>query len=469
MDGSVGKQNVARAEAALVVGALLLGTGCTPASKIGQVEEALARQSMGVIALPDGEIEIHGPIRIPDGAVNLELRGGANTQIVAAPDFQGPAMIVIGKAQNVTISDVGLDGRRSALIRPLAKAPPENAFRVYYPLNGILADETRGLRIERADLRNIVNFPILVSRSSLIRISDVRVRNSGSVDANGRNNFSGGIVIEEGSFDFEVTKSQFSDIAGNGLWTHSLQSSPRLHDGLFSENRFTRVGRDAIQVGHASNVRVEGNQGSEIGFPVAFVDVEGGGTPVGIDTAGEVSQSHYARNRFDDVNGKCIDLDGFHHGTVEGNICVNHQPASYYPNGHFGIVMNNTHPDAHSDSIEIRGNLIDGANYGGLFVMGSNHRITGNRFVNLNLAACEEGKQGCSYLATEPQMLMSGIYVGRGIARPEPMKNLVIQGNTISGHRMAQRCIQFGPGVDRATTTMDANSCRDTVAAEPVQ
>jgi hypothetical protein len=53
------------------------------------------------------------------------------------------------------------------------------------------------------------------------------------------------------------------------------------------------------------------------------VDVEGGGIPVAIDTAGNVDQTVYAGNRFEEVNGKCIDLDCFHHGEVSHNSCVN--------------------------------------------------------------------------------------------------------------------------------------------------
>ena len=157
-----------------------------------------------------------------------------------------------------------------------------------------------------------------MSRSSGIRISDVAVEDSGSRSAQGRNNLSGGILIEEGSSDFEVRHSTFRRIAGNALWTHSLRISPRLQDGVFAGNRFDTIGRDAIQVGHATRVRVEDNTGTAIGYPVELVDVEHGGTPVGIDTAGNVDASVYARNRFEEVNGSCIDLDGFHDGSVRG-------------------------------------------------------------------------------------------------------------------------------------------------------
>ena len=97
------------------------------------------------------------------------------------------------------------------------------------------------------------------------------------------------------------------------------------------------------------------NTGVNIGYPVDIVDIENQGTPVAIDTAGNVDQSEYARNTFEEINGQCIDLDGFHDGTVRDNRCTNRKAAADYPFGSFGIVMNNTHPDTHSNNIEISG------------------------------------------------------------------------------------------------------------------
>jgi len=110
---------------------------------------------------------------------------------------------------------------------------------------GGLADRVDGLQIAGLDVSDIVHFPILVSRSQHIRIREMRVSESGNLNAKGRNNLSGGILIEEGSSDFEVTASTFTGITGNGLWTHSLFTSPRLDGGLFARNKFETIGRDA--------------------------------------------------------------------------------------------------------------------------------------------------------------------------------------------------------------------------------
>lgn len=436
--------------------AALLLTACAPQNSEPALRSALEKG--GDVRLPDGDVVISSPLRVGTGT---NLRGGTNSRIVAAKDFEGAALLVAESVTNVSLSDFALDGNRDELLRPFEMAPPENAFRVWYPNNGILADRVAGLRIEAVTFRNIVHFPVLVSRSNGVRILKVAVEDSGSLNAKGRNNLSGGILIEEGTEDFEVRDSTFKNIRGNALWTHSLFTSPRLLDGVFAGNRFENIGRDALQVGHAKRVSVEDNVGMGIGYPLEIVDVEHLGTPVAIDTAGDVEGAQYVRNQFLEVNGKCIDLDGFHDGVVLDNSCANRSPAERYPHGHFGIVMNNTHPDAHSNNIELLGNTIDGAKYGGLFLMGSNNRVAGNRFLNLNLAGCPEAGAACVYRKDEPRMLASGIYIGRGVARHEETKGNVIRDNLVTGRHMAANCVVIGPGVGRAANTLESNDCRD--------
>jgi len=78
-----------------------------------------------------------------------------------------------------------------------------------------------------------------------------------------------------------------------------------------------------IQVGHATEIRVENNRGRAIGYPPEEVDLEGQAFPVAVDTAGNVDKSIYRNNQFEEIDGKCFDLDGFHDGEVSGNTCVN--------------------------------------------------------------------------------------------------------------------------------------------------
>jgi parallel beta-helix repeat protein len=292
--------------------------------------------------------------------------------------------------------------------------------------------------------REIAGFAVLVSRSRHVAIDGVRVADSGSRNPAGRNNATGGILLEEGTSDFRVTRCELRNIRGNGIWTHSLYTSARNARGVFAENRLDTIGRDALQVGHATQVRVEGNTGTRIGFPEETVDVEGRAIPVGVDTAGNVDRSIYARNQFSGINGKCIDLDGFHDGEVSRNVCLD--VAGY------GIVMNNTNPDMQSRNVRIEDNLLDGVKYGGIFVIGENNTIRRNRLFNLNTAHC-----GCFYTAAEPDMFSSGIYLGKGAERPAPARGNRIEQNEITGYQMDRRPIGAAPGIDPAWNTVRDN------------
>jgi len=436
-------------------------TGCG-GSAASRLEKTLATQTTGLIQLPPGVIEVSSELRIAPGAHDLEI-AGAGTLFKAAKDFKGRAIFVVENARAIRFHDFSIDGNRAMFDQPMEMAPPENAFRIFYSHSGILLDGVDGVQISEVQFAAIPAFAVIASRSFGIRIKNVLVEDSGTRNAKGRNNTTGGIVIEEGSSDFEVRTSRFRRIRGNGLWTHSLYTSPRLRDGVFAGNRFERIGRDAIEVGAASNVRVEDNTGDHIGYPPEAVDVENLGMPVAIDTAGNVDHSTYARNKFEEVDGKCIDLDGFHDGAIVENRCTNRGNPAYYPFGHFGIVMNNTDPNMHSENIEIRGNIIDGAKFGGLFLMGSGHRVTDNSFLHVNKAECNESAKqfGCIYKADEPKMLESGIYISKGVVRMEDVRGNLIRGNTISGHKMKSRCIATGPGVNLSQNSVGPNTCED--------
>ena len=105
------------------------------------------------------------------------------------------------------------------------------------------------------------------------------------------------------------------------MWTHSLYTSPRNARGLFAENRFDNSAATPYRWATPRDVRVERNAGRSIGFPVE--DSGYGGrcaVPVAIDTAGNVDQTVVPLcNRFEEIDGKCIDLDGFHDGEIRGN------------------------------------------------------------------------------------------------------------------------------------------------------
>ena len=411
-----------------------------------------------VVELPAGVFEIHREMVVAGGA---ELRGAAaGTVLCAGDDFDGRAILVV-YGNGVTLRNITLDGNRGRLERRTGLPPADMPFSQFTRGNGVLSLGARDLRLIDMRFRNIPGFAVLVSRGRNVAIERAAVSDSGSRNARGRNNSTGGILLEEGTRDFQVTHAEFRNVRGNGVWTHSLFTSPRNSNGWIAFNRFDGLARDAIQVGHATNVRVEDNQGTRIGYPAELVDGEDQAYPAALDTAGDVDHTTYARNRFTEVDGKCIDLDGFHDGDVVENACVNRPDASLYPFGNVGILFNDSNPHTRSRNIRVTGNLLDGVKFTAIYTFGTGHTIADNRLENVNLAHCNEeaAKSGCYYPKDEPDALQSGIYLGRGFLWSEPARGIVVENNQISGFGMKTRCIGYAPGVQPGANTVRNNRC----------
>ncbi|MEO8128244.1 MAG: right-handed parallel beta-helix repeat-containing protein [Bryobacteraceae bacterium] len=422
---------------------------------------SLVNQSTGVVELPKGTIEIAAEVKLPAGAHDLEIRG-ADTVLRAGSDFRGRAILSCSGCRNIKITGITFDGNRSELAKPAGLPEHDQPFSRFTVNNGILMENADGLVIRQVKFQNIAGFAVLVSHSTDVLIEETLVENSGSLNQKGRNNTTGGILLEEQTEHFDIRKCTLKNILGNGIWTHSLYKSKRNHDGRINNNTFEDIGRDAIQIGHATRINVEGNSGKRIGFPIDKVDMEGGGTPVGIDTAGNVENARYAGNHFEEINGKCIDLDGFHDGEVLGNVCINNGKPEDYPYGHYAIVMNNTNPDMQPNNIKIMGNQIDGTKFGGIFLIGTGHTVKMNLLTRLNLAHCNENtlKFSCLSFKDDPDILQSGIYLGRGAERPAPSHDSIVEGNVISGFNMDKHCITAAPGVKLESHQVNGNKCK---------
>jgi len=452
------------ARIAVVLPLALLALACGE-SRIGtpeELQEAVGKGS-GVVRLAAGVIEITKPIEVPSGAEGLEIIGDlAGTTLRVVPNFEGKAVLVFRSASGIKLSDFAIEGRRPHSTERLGLPPSNITFADFYSDNGLVFENVEDLHITDLRFSEITNYPIIVNASKDVVIENVRVSNSGSLNEGGRNNASGGILLENGTSDFVVRDSAFENVRGNCIWTHSRYESPRNADGLIEDNEFHTTARDAIQIGHATRIRVLRNHGSKIGYPTEEVDIEGQGFPVGIDTSGNTDETTYADNRFEDLNGKCIDLDGFHHGEIRDNTCVNNGPLEDYPLGHFGIIMNNANPDMESAEISITGNVIDGPVYGGLFLIGSSHTVRGNQFLNVNSVGCREGSDDprCNYWPDEPALLRTGIYLGKRAERPAVTRDNVIESNVITGLGMDSACIAAAPGVDLASNRIGENDCR---------
>ena len=136
-----------------VVLAALLLAGCSPSPE-AQLRNTLKSQTTGVIRLPPGIVEISSELTLAPGAHDLEIVGNG-TRLKAADNFKGRAVLVVENAARVRLHDFAIDGNRGRLSKPLGMAPSENAFRIWYPDNGVLADKVAGLEIERLELSEI--------------------------------------------------------------------------------------------------------------------------------------------------------------------------------------------------------------------------------------------------------------------------------------------------------------------------
>jgi hypothetical protein len=436
----------------------LLLTGASPELQLRQ----MLRARSGVVRLPRGVIEISEELRLPEGAHDLTITGDG-TMLRAANNFRGRALLVCRSGRRISFRNFAMDGNRAALEKPLPIQPADIPFSVAFPSNGLLVEESDDVRIEHVDLSNIANFGILVNHSKHLLIAHVTIASSGSRNALGRNNTSGGVLLEQGTEDFTVADSAFHDIRGNAVWTHAYTHWPRNLRGRIANNQFADISRDAIQVGHASEVTVVGNTGRRIGFRVEEVDVEGGGQPVAIDTGGNVDRSTYEYNHFEEISGKCFDLDGFHDGTVRGNVCINRGKAEDYVFGNFGISFNNTSPEMQSWNVVVEDNRIEGTNRGAIYLIGSGHRIVHNTLVRLNMAQCRESMigTGCPAIPGQPKILTTGIYLAAGAERPAPARSNTIEDNVINGWKMAQNCVGAASGVNLQDNVIRGNRCGD--------
>lgn len=425
-------------------------------------------QRTGVIELPAGKTVLHRELVVAEGAQNLEIRAHAKgSTLEAAPDFQGRALIYSKGAHNLRLTGFRIEGNRAFLQKPIGLPGSDVTFASFYRNNGIVAENATGLTIRGVAFSEVANYPVLVTASADVHILNVQVEDCGSLNAAGRNNASGGILLEEGTHDFEVRQCTVRRVRGNGIWTHSNYHSARDASAVIEQNTVEDVARDAIQVGHATRVAVRGNTGRRIGYPPELVDIASWAVPVAIDTAGNVDKSAYTGNRFEDINGQCMDLDGFHDGEVRDNSCISRQGSDKYPNAQYGIVFNDTNPDYEPGGVVMSGNVIDGAGYGGLYLMGSNNVVTGNRFVGLNRNGCTEDRTRprCDYSTADPVLLRSGIYLVAGGARPAKTLHNQVSGNEIAGFGIAQHCIVAGPGVSLAANNTAGNRCADTGTA----
>ena len=112
-------------------------------------------------------------------------------------------MVILGSG--ATVERLTIDGNRAKLAKPLPIAPYDRAFAEFYANNGILSVGTQKSQSvrkaeEHSELRSDRE------RSEERDHRAVHVSESGSLNDKGRNNTTGGILLEEGTTGFVVAE-----------------------------------------------------------------------------------------------------------------------------------------------------------------------------------------------------------------------------------------------------------------------
>ena len=365
-----------------------------------RIRQALQTKT-GIATLPNAEIEISREIILPPDIHDLEIRGSGAT-IKASGSFRGRALIVVPAGRNIRIHDLNLDGNRDSFSQPVA--PPQASAMLSRVIgnNGILAEGVAGLEIAKIKVTGTSGFAVLINGGSNVRVQDVEVTKSGSLDATGHNNGSGGIALEEGVAGFEILHALMGDVRGNGIWIRSTGASAT--KGRIADSEFGVVGRAAIAVDHASALTIENNRGHMIGFPGEEAIVTTSIMPSAVTVNGAVDHASIRGNKFDQIAGRCFSLEGFSGSEIKNNECTD-------------LLFN------------------------AILMRGSDNAISGNHIEDVNTSRRDQ-----------PPSISTGIYFADGSS------GNTVSGNDVIGYGMSAHCVG-GPGM--AANKITINACSD--------
>ena len=169
----------------------------------------------GAVTLPSGEFEIGREITLPGDAHDLEIKG-VNTTIRASAEFRGRALLVLVNGKNVRIHGLSLDGNRDVVGRMFSLPNAGTMYSRFVPSNGFVAENATDLEISDIKATRFAGFALLINSSKEVKLHDIDVTSSGSFNAQRRNNGTGGIVIEEGTTDFEIRRCAIGRATSRG-------------------------------------------------------------------------------------------------------------------------------------------------------------------------------------------------------------------------------------------------------------
>ena len=420
-------------------------------------------EGKGVVPLPKGGLELTAPIVLGPRANGLEITGQPGDVVRAKKGTELRGFFICRECKKVTFRDFSIEGDPDARGRPAEMPPADTNLREYFTGNGIIIEGGQGVTVRQMKFRELSGFAVLTAFDKDTTVEKSEFTDSGTRNSKGHNTGAGGLAFTDGSTGFHVTGNTFKRLFGNGVWVHSIARADRSQNGIIEGNHFENISRDTVLLSRAYKMVIRKNTGRLIGFPTDTVNSDLR-PPAAIGTEGKVDGSTIDGNSYEQVNGRCFDLDGFHDGTIANNSCVNRGAAADYPNGGYGLVLDNGSPEMHSQQVNIHDNTIDGMRWGGIFLIGSGHRVVHNRLLRLNLQGCTAATRDadCMPNVDDPLLARSGIYMGLRGLRPDPVEGALVEGNEITGLGMGSGgCVAYAPQVKPTDSTVRGNTCHE--------
>ncbi len=437
----------------------MTGCGRTPQEKF-----LLAlSEGKGTVPLPGGVLELERPIVLGPTSIGLTIQGKPGDVMRAKKGVELRAFFICRECKKFTLTGFTIEGDADMRARPAEAPPADTELRQYFSGNAIVIEGGQGVVVKNMKIKDLSGFAVLTSFDKNTTVEGNEITDSGTRNGKGYNTGAGGVAFTEGSDGFVVRDNTFKRIFGNGVWIHSLARTDRSQNGLIEANRFENISHDVVLISRGYKITVRKNFAKMIGIPADSVNADLR-LPAAIGTEGKVDSSVIVDNQFEEVNGRCFDLDGFHDSEVARNSCRNRGQATDYPNGGFGLMLDNTSTEIHSQQVSIHDNVIEGMRQGGIYVIGSGHRIVNNKLLRLNLLGCSAATRDlpCLPNADEPLIARSGIYLGLRGARPDPSDSVLVEQNEITGSGMGSgNCVTYAPQVQAASNTVRANDCRN--------
>jgi len=444
----------------LVVGvAISAGCGRTPAEKF----LLAVAEGKGKVPLPGGVLELEKPIVMGPRANGLEIIGKPGDVVRARKGIELRAFFVCRECKKVTLSGFAIEGDPDLRSHPAEAPPADTELREYFSGNGIVIEGGQGFTVKNMTFKDLSGFAVLGAFDKNTTVENNEIADSGTRNGKGHNTGAGGVSFTDGSDGFLVRGNTFKRLFGNGVWVHSRARADRSQNGVIEGNHFENISRNMVLLSRAYKIAVRKNNAKMIGFPIDTVNTDAR-PPAGVATEGKVDSSVIEGNEFEQVNGRCFDLDGFHDSEVTGNSCRNRGEAGEYPHGGYGLVLDNSSSEMHSQLVNIHDNTIEGMRWGGVFLIGSGHKVVRNKLLRLNLLGCTAATRdfACTPNADEPMIARAGIYLGLRGARPDPVAGAVIEDNEVSGTGMGSgNCVVYAPQVKPEASTARNNNCRN--------